>query len=49
MPERRAILILGQKKAGTTALHSAIAATSLPILDLTKAEGEDDLGTGTGW
>ncbi|MGK7659763.1 MULTISPECIES: hypothetical protein [unclassified Marinovum] len=39
MSERRAILVLGQKKAGTTSLHAVIAATDLPLLDLPKESG----------
>ena len=39
MAERRAILILGQKKAGTTSLHSVIEATGLPFIDIPKESG----------
>ena len=39
MAERRAILILGQKKAGTTSLYSVIEATGLPFIDIPKESG----------
>lgn len=39
MPERRAILVLGQKKAGTTSLYAVIAATGLPLIDVPKESG----------
>lgn len=42
MAERRAILILGQKKAGTTSLYSAIATTGLPLVDIPKESGVMD-------
>jgi hypothetical protein len=37
--KHHAILILGQKKAGTTSLYAAIAATGLPVIDIPKESG----------